>query len=103
MLLLGVSMASESLTNEKIAKRFPNQFEMVNYLIRRAEAEVKRGYHPDGVNLALEVIEDVREGYDLYAIEAEKAPHLEEEDDDEEEEEESEKEEEKVVSEKSSK
>ena len=77
-------MAAESLTNERIAKRFPNQFEMVNYLIALTQKQVRRGHEPEGGNVALEVIADVRQGFDLYALEAEKAPVLEEDDDHEE-------------------
>lgn len=74
-------MAAEDLTNEKIAKRFPNQFHMVNYLIALGQKQVKRGHEPDGGNIALEVIADVRQGFDLYALEAEKAPVLDDDED----------------------
>lgn len=74
-------MASESLTNEKIAKRFPNQFEMVNYLIGLAQKQVKRGHEPEEGNVALEVIADVRQGFDLYEKAAAEAPALDDDDD----------------------
>lgn len=58
----------EQLTNEKIRKRFVNQFELVNYAIKLAENMIRTGRDPrvkvDSHNRSLQVIGEIASGKD---------------------------------------
>lgn len=58
------------LTNEEIRKKFKNNFDLVNYAIQLAENMVKTGrdsrVKSDIQNRAMLIIEEIREGKDLF-------------------------------------
>lgn len=56
----------EDLTNEKVGKKFSNQFEAVNFAIAIAERKIKSGHE---VNGAAEVINEVLSGRKVEDIE----------------------------------
>ena len=56
---------AENLTNEKLVKRFPSQFDLVNYAIQRAKVKIETG-HIHTQNSAMEVISDILDHKDNY-------------------------------------
>lgn len=61
----------DSLTNEKITKKFANQFDLVNHAIKLVENMIKSGraarlHGFDPQNPALIVIEEIAEGRDFF-------------------------------------
>lgn len=60
----------DSLTNEKLGKKFKNQFELVAYAIRLAENMIRTGRGPrvktDVQNLAMQILEEIYGGYDQF-------------------------------------
>ena len=62
--------SKDSLTNEIISKRFENQFDLVNYAIGIAQEMIHSGRGPrvktDTENPALQVIEEIIAGKDIF-------------------------------------
>lgn len=58
----------DSLTNEKLNKRFENPFALVNYAISLAKVRVQRGEGMDS-NPATDVLETIAAGYDRFETE----------------------------------
>lgn len=62
--------SKESLTNEKLRKKFKSQFELVNYAIKLAENMIKTGREPrveiEGQNRALQIITEIQDGKDQF-------------------------------------
>lgn len=60
----------ECLTNEKIRKKFVNQFELVNYAIKLAENMILSGRDPrvkiDSQNRALQVLSEILNNKDKF-------------------------------------
>ncbi|MEI8365665.1 MAG: hypothetical protein WCF65_04520 [Parachlamydiaceae bacterium] len=60
----------ECLTNEKIRKKFVNQFDLVNYAIRLAENMIITGRDPrvkiDSQNRALQVLSEILNNKDKF-------------------------------------
>lgn len=60
----------DSLTNEKISKKFRNQFELVNYAIKLAENMIRTGRDPriktDTQNRAMQIITEIVTGKDAF-------------------------------------
>ena len=63
---------SHPLTNEVLAKKFKNNFELVNYAIKLAEIMIKTGrdarVKSDSQNRALLVLAEISEGKDLFDV-----------------------------------
>lgn len=63
-------MDVSNLTNQKISKRFVNQFDLVNYAIRLAENMIKSGRGPrvkvDGDNPVVQILAEIQEGKDKF-------------------------------------
>lgn len=56
----------DCLTNEMLVQRFTGQFDLVRYAINRAEYMINAGKEmTPGHNLAVDILEDIAEGYDL--------------------------------------
>jgi DNA-directed RNA polymerase subunit omega len=59
-----------ALTNEKISRKFNNQFDLVNYAIKLAENMIKSGRDPrvkiDSQNRALQVMAEISEDKDRF-------------------------------------
>jgi len=59
-----------ALTNEKISRKFNNQFDLVNYAIKLAENMIKSGRDPrvkiDSQNRALQVLAEISEDKDRF-------------------------------------
>lgn len=58
-------------TNEKLAKKFENNFDLVNYAISLAENMIQSGRDPrvrkpDMQNRAMLILEEIREGKDQF-------------------------------------
>lgn len=62
--------SKESLTNEKLGKRFKNQFDLVNYAIKLAENMIKTGretrFKTDVQNRALQIIGEISTNKDQF-------------------------------------
>jgi len=60
----------DTLTNEKLCKKFKSQFELVNYAIKLAENMIKTGRDPrvkmDTQNRALHVIAEIENDRDQF-------------------------------------
>ena len=60
----------DSLTNEKILKKFKSQFELVNYAILLAENMIKSGrdsrVKTDGQNKAMQIVAEIATGKDQF-------------------------------------
>lgn len=58
------------LTNEKISRKFNNQFDLVNYAIKLAENMIKSGRDPrvkiESQNRALQVLAEISEDKDRF-------------------------------------
>jgi hypothetical protein len=61
---------NDTLTNEKILKKFKSQFELVNYAIRLAENMIHTGRDPrvktDAQNRALQIVEEIEQDKDRF-------------------------------------
>ncbi|MBS4168770.1 hypothetical protein [Parachlamydia sp. AcF125] len=59
-----------SLTNEKISRKFGNQFDLVNYAIKLAENMIKTGrdarVRTESQNRALQVLAEIAENKDRF-------------------------------------
>lgn len=60
----------DSLTNEKLNKRFENPFALVNYAISLAKVRLQRGEGMDS-NPATDVLETIASGYDRFEMDDE--------------------------------
>lgn len=64
----------DNLTNEKISKKFNNQFDLVNYAIKLAGDMIETGRSPrvkmQTENPALLILEEIAEGKDQLVIQA---------------------------------
>ncbi|CCB86815.1 MULTISPECIES: hypothetical protein [Parachlamydia] len=62
--------SKSSLTNEKISRKFGNQFDLVNYAIKLAENMIKTGrdarVRTDSQNRALQVLAEISEDKDRF-------------------------------------
>jgi len=63
-------MDKEDLTNEKISKKFVNQFDLVNYAIRLADNMIRSGRAPrvkvDVDNPVIQVLAEIEQGKDCF-------------------------------------
>ncbi len=64
----------DNLTNEKISKKFTNQFDLVNYAIKLADDMIRTGRSPrvkmQTENPALLILEEIAEGKDQLTFKA---------------------------------
>ncbi len=69
----------ETLTNEKLSKKFVNQFDLVNYAISLADNMIKSGRAPrvkvDVDNPVIQVLAEIEQGKDYLEEIAELIPH----------------------------
>jgi hypothetical protein len=63
-------MEKESLTNEKLGKKFKSQFDLVNYAIKLADNMIRTGRRPhveiDIQNPAMQILAEIEEGKDQF-------------------------------------
>ncbi len=69
---------NENLTNEKISRKFDNQFDLVNYAIRLTAEMIMSGRASrvdlDTENPALHILEEISEGKDRLEVTKDKRP-----------------------------